>query len=255
MILASLSLLLAQSVLPPSLADDRLTSCLEQARKDPASAIVTADSWLKEVQASPEGRPQQCLGQAYTMLLRWDAAQAAFIAGRDATPATNREQRARLGAMATAAALTANQPETALSLADTALADATAAQALALSGSLSADRARALVMLGREAEANSALAQARRDAPQDGQVWLLSATLARRMDALEAAQDYIETAHSLIPNDAAVGLEAGVIAVLGGRDDAARAVWRSVISTHPATQEASAAARYIAQLDGAPPSR
>lgn len=255
MLLASLSLLFAQAALPRTLDEDRLSECLEQARKDPATAIVTADNWLSEVATSAEGKPQQCLGQAYTMLLRWDAAQSAFTAARDAAPQSDPESRARFGAMAVAAALAGQQTQAALALADTALSDAKTAQATTLAGTLAADRARALVLLGREAEAQVALGDARRDAPQDGQIWLLSATLARRMGALDTAQSYIETASALSPNDPSVGLEAGVIAVLDGREEAARTSWQSIIFTHPATQQASAAARYIAQLDGAPPSR
>ena len=240
---------------PPTLEQDRLTVCLDQARTDPATAIVTADTWLAEATGAQRSAPQQCLGTAYVSLLRWDAAEGAFVAARDAQPADRALERAKLGAMAGNAALGAQHAAAALPLLDQALVDARAASQTELAGSIAADRARALVALDREEEAGAALADARRDAPQLANVWLLSATLARRLDALDEAQGYIETAAALAPQDAAVGLEAGVIAALGGRDDVARASWRSVIDMAPTSPAASTAANYLAQLDGAPPSR
>lgn len=256
MLLPVLSLLFAQAAAPPTLDEDRLTVCLDQARSDPASAIAAADAWLAETAGPQRSLPRQCLGTAYVSLLRWDAAQAAFLAGRDERPATDHAGRARLGAMAGNAALAAGEHEGALAVFDRALADAREADiSAALAGTIAADRARALVALGREDEAGAMLADARRDAPQQADVWLLSATLARRLDDLAQAQAHIETAAALAPDDAAIGLEAGLIAALTGRDDAARASWRSVIATHPASPESTAAAEYLAQLDGAPPAR
>ena len=103
-------------------------------------------------------------------------------------------------------------------------------------------------------EAAQALADARRDAPQRVESWLLSATLSRRMSDLEAAQAEIQTAAALAPEDPAVGLEAGVIAVLAGQDDAARKSWSSVIELAPETPEAATARGYLAQLDNGVPS-
>src|SRR5690606_33300263 len=110
--------------------------------------------------------PQQCLGTAYVSLLRWDAAETAFIAARDARPQGEVLARARLGAMAGNAALGAERAEAALPLFDQALADARATGRTELAGTVAGDRARALVMLGREEEAGAALVEARRDAPQ-----------------------------------------------------------------------------------------
>jgi cytochrome c-type biogenesis protein CcmH/NrfG len=114
-------------------------------------------------------------------------------------------------------------------------------------------RARALVSLDRAAEAQSALAEARRLAPGDAEVFLLSATLARRGQDLKAAQGFIETAALLDPVDPRIGLEAGVIAVLGGRDDAARKSWQSVIAAAPDSAPARSARAYLAQLADAAP--
>ena len=110
------------------------------------------------------------------------------------------------------------------------------------------DKARAEVALGRNDDAAKALDQARTLAPTDAGVFLLSATLARRMHDLTAAQSHIETAARLNPRDPAIGLEAGVIAVLSGHDLAARKSWNSVIAIAPSSSEADQARQYIAQL-------
>ena len=52
--------------------------------------------------------------------------------------------------------------------------------------------------------------------------------LMRRLDRLGLAQEAIEAAAKLTPTNPEVGLEAGVIAVLAGRDEAARASWQSI---------------------------
>jgi tetratricopeptide (TPR) repeat protein len=249
-ILPALALLFAQAaaVAPPPVEQDRLTLCLEEARRDPATAIATADAWLAEAFGAGQALPQQCLGQAYVSLLRWDAAYAAFMAGRDALAETARPERARLGAMAGNAALAEEKYDIALAAFDTALGDATMAADAPLAGTISADRARALVGLGRTDEAAAALEHARTNAPQNADVWLLSATLSRRLDDLEAARGQIETAAALAPDDPAVALEAGVIAALSGDDETARRSWNAAMALAPGSAEAGVARGYLEQL-------
>jgi len=255
------ALLIAQSVAPGaapaaaprSLEQDRLAVCQAEARSDPATAMVTASTWLGEAQGAGRSAPQQCLGFAYTSLLRWEAAESAFLAAREALPLGDRAARARLGAMAGNAALADERPEAALAAFALAQADATVAGEGELAGLIAADRARALVALDRPAEAAEALAAARRGAPQDAGVWLLSATLSRRQGDLAAAQGQIETAAALAPASVAlapaIGVEAGLVAALAGQDEAARASWRSVLDSAPGAPEAEAAREYLAQLD------
>jgi Flp pilus assembly protein TadD len=111
-----------------------------------------------------------------------------------------------------------------------------------------ADRSRALVALGRNADAVTALQEAHRLAPEDAEGWLLSATLARRDKDLPRAQRDIEVAARLAPLDPAIGIEAGVIAVLDGRDEAARRSWESVVKAAPDSDEAKVAKGYLEQL-------
>lgn len=248
------ALLIAQASAAPfgaaPLEQDRLAQCRAQARTDPATAMVTASRWLAEANGPGRSAPQQCLGFAYTSLLRWEAAESAFLAARDALLPHEHAARARLAAMAGNAALAGSRHEAALAAFDLARGDAQAASEPALSGSVDADRARALVALGRPLEAAEALASARRDAPQDASVWLLSATLSRRQGQLEEALGHIRTAAALAPDDAATGLEAGLIAALAGQDEAARASWRAVLASSPGSPEAGAAQDYLAQLGG-----
>lgn len=246
--LASL-LLAAQSAsdLPP-VEQDRLKLCLADARTDPATAIVTASTWLSEAAGPERSFPQQCLGTAYTSLLRWDAAESAFLAARMALLDSEPAGRARFAAMAGNAALAAERYPAALADFEMAQADAGTAGEPDLIGSIATDRARALVALDRLPDAAEALAKARESAPQNGTAWLLSATLARRQNDLATAQSQIEMAAALLPDDPAVGLEAGVIATLAGDQDAARKSWQSVVDAAPNSQEAGTALYYLAQL-------
>lgn len=244
----------AQAVTAPKGSSEqaRLTLCLDQARTDPATAITTAGLWLNEAHDAGRAPPQQCLGQAYVSLLRWDAARTAFLSARDSARDGDYAVRARLGAMAGNAAIAGNDFSDALADLDKAAADAELAGDKALAGSIEGDRARVLVGLKRDSEAASALDLARTDAPQDADVWLLSATLARRTGDLKAAQAHIATAAGLAPQDPAVALEAGVIAELAGNDDAARKSWSSVVALAPAAPEAQTARTYLAETGVTP---
>jgi len=51
-----------------------------------------------------------------------------------------------------------------------------------------------------------------------------------------------------------VGVEAGVIAMLGQREDAARQSWQSVLAMAPASDEARVARGYLEQIGAAPTS-
>src|SRR5687768_11998373 len=109
------SLLLAQAASAGvSLEQARLNLCLDQARTDPATAITEANTWLGEAGAPETSYPQQCLGYAYTMLQRWDAAERTFLAARETELEINHFRRAQLATMAGNAALADNRPDAAL---------------------------------------------------------------------------------------------------------------------------------------------
>ena len=170
------------------------------------------------------------------------------VKAREAELAVNHFRRAQLATMAGNAALADSRGDAALSALALAATDAAASGNAGLQSVVETDRARALVMLAREAEAEAVLAAARTFDAQNAFAWLLSATLARRLGKLDEAQGFIETAAALSPNYPEVGLEAGVIAMLQGREDAAAASWRSVVALEPGSAAAETARAYLAQL-------
>lgn len=229
-----------------------LAQCLATAQRDADAALVTAQNWAMTTKGAPRAEAEHCRGVALGALGRWGEAEGAFTAAREAAvlPAF----RARYGAMAGNAALAAGD----LAKADSAFAAAYAAARSAADAQLAADiaidRSRALVGLKREGEAAAALSEGRAASAGNATGWLLSATLARRQGNLAQAQQWIERAATLNPVDPAIGLEAGAIAVLAGRDEAARKSWRTVISLAPGSGEAASAKRYLDQLGTVAPS-
>lgn len=222
--------------------------CMLAVESDPEHSADIARQAMNEAQGRVRVRAGLCLGVALSELDRWDEARTAFIQARDAADIEDHPSRARLGAMAGNAALAGGKPGEALSILAPATADAKVAEDKTLLASIWLDRARALVALNQPDEAGNALSEARTADPANAQAWLLSATLSRRQNKLIEAQAQIEQAATLAQQDPDVGLEAGVIAVLSGRDDAARRSWNSVIATSPDSPQAATAKGYVAQL-------
>jgi tetratricopeptide (TPR) repeat protein len=235
----------ARSVNPSS---GWLQSCLDQIDADPARAHSMASIRRTEVEGVDQVLANLCLGTAAVQLGRWDEAREAFLSAREGTPAKEPATRARFAAMAGNAAFEGRDSAAALRLLAEARADARAGRARVIEAIALTDTARVEVAGGREQAGLSALQEATRIAPERAEGWLLYATLLRRLDRLEEAQSAIERAAALAPKDPEVGLEAGVIAVLDGRDEAARASWQSVIALDPGGPFAETARGYIAQL-------
>lgn len=229
--------------------NNRLANCIALIEINAEAARSDASRWFDTAKLDQKSDAAQCLGMALVELGRWDEAVTAFTNGRDLTMPGAQKSRAQLGAMAGNAQLTLGETATALATLERAQADADSAGNEVLKGEIALDRARALVILGREGEAQDVLTLARTALPYNAQGWLLSATLARRLDALDDAQRYIEEAALLAPTDPEIGLEAGVIAILAGRDEAARKSWNSVIETAPNSPFAKVATNYLAQLN------
>lgn len=232
-----------------SITDNRLANCVALIEINPEAARSDASRWFDTAELRQKSDAAQCLGMAEVQLGKWDEAIAAFTKGRDLTLPGSLGPRAQLGAMAGNAQLAAGQTAPALATLEQAQADADSAGNEVLKGEVALDRSRALVALGRSGDAQAALTMARAALPYNSQAWLLSATLARRLGALDDAQKFIEQAAQLKPTDPEIGLEAGVIAVLSGRDDAARKSWNSVIEMAPESPFAETAGSYLAQLE------
>lgn len=231
----------------PRVEPGLLADCLSLARNDPAAAVSFVDERLSAATGLDIAHLRHCRGVALSALERFEEAADEFAAAREAARPEDLVYRARLGAMAGNAALAAGDSEGALGAFDRATADAGGKGSLA--GEIALDSARALVALGRDEEAAQALAAARAALPFDSVAWLLSATLSRRTGDLAAAQTQIEKAVTLDPRNGSIGLEAGVIAVLSGRQEAARKSWQSVVEAGSESPEAEIARGYLAQLD------
>ena len=225
-----------------------LAQCLDQLEDEPTRAHVQAQIRRDTTNGQDRVLANHCLGLASTELGRWEEARAAFTAARQETPAEETRLRARFGAMAGNAALVTGDLPGALVLLDAARADALAAQAGGMPGLIALDSARVLVGLEQLDAAEAALAEARMFQPDDAETRLLSATLLRRMGKLADAQEQVEEAARLDPTAPAIGLEAGVIAILDGREEAARSSWQSVIDLSPGTEFATSAQSYLDQL-------
>lgn len=233
---------------------DRLAACLATGRKDLTAGLASARLWRDDAKTDFERtRANQCLGLLLNESGDYAAAESAFAVAAAAIPAEQASSSLQLLAMAGNAALASGEADKAVGWFDKAIALKDGADNAVL-GSIQTDRARALVAAGRLAEAGGALDEAHRLAPDDPEGWLLSATLARRNGDLPRAQRDIEIAANLDPRDPAIGLEAGVIAVLDGRDVAAMKSWDSVIRTAPQSPEAKTARGYLEQLGPAPTS-
>jgi len=238
----------------PAHQPGRLTQCLAAAKADPVAGLAAARAWLTEsIKADDRVAARQCIGLILAGQGDFAEAESTFAASLGDVPAGGPAAKVPLLALAGTTALHAGSPERALGWLDQALALKQGADPVTL-GTVQADRARALVALGRTDEAGAALEEAHGLAPDHAEGWLLSATLARRGKDLAKAQRDIETAAKLDPRDPAIGLEAGVIAVLDGRDEPARKSWESVIKLAPDGDEAKAAQNYLDQLGPKPAS-
>ncbi len=225
-----------------------LEECFELVDSDPARANVKAQVRRDSTTGNDRILANHCLGLSATVLQRWDEARLAFLAARDESPAEDHAFRARLGAMAGNATLPTGDIESALAILDQAEADARTSASADLIALVEVDKARALVALGKLDQAEPLLRDAADLRPKDAEPSLLLATLLRRMGRLDEAQAAISQAGERDPVNPSVGLEAGVIAVLSGREDSARQSWQSVIDTAPGSDEAEVAHIYLDEL-------
>jgi len=232
---------------PPPQPRGKQQDCIAAIEADPAAAAEAAENWRDAATGEERAQADLCLGMALSESEDWPGAEAAYVDGRDAA-AGRPLIRASLGAMAGGVALAQGAGERALGFYDAAKAELARTPNPQLSLTVALGRARALVALGRLTEAEAPLAEARALAPDSAEAWLLSATLSRRLDKLTEAQARIEKAAALLPVDPEIGLEAGVIAMLSGHEEAARKSWQSVVTLAPNSVYAGTAQGYLAQL-------
>jgi tetratricopeptide (TPR) repeat protein len=237
-------LMLAAAAAPAIPEATRFETCATLAETDPTRALAEAGTWRI---AGGGVLARQCEGLAYVTQKRWIPAAAAFEAAARDSDIKADGRAAVLWVQAGNAALAGNDPAKAATYFDGALTRGQlTGEAL---GEAHLDRARARAALGDMKGARADLDLAVKHVPADPLGWLLSATLARKMNDLPRAGRDIEEAAKRSPDDASVALEAGNIAVLSGHDDAARTAWEAAIKLAPNSPSAKAASESLARLD------
>lgn len=222
----------------------KFQACLDAGIDDTEAGVRFAEAWRID---GGSYHARECQAFAYARAERWPAALVAFEQAADEAERSGAAQDSgRLWAQAGNAALAGGDAAKARTDFDAALARGLP-DGLA-KGEVYLDRARALVALGQPALARSDLDQALTFAPKDPLAWLLSATLARRMDNLPLARQHVAQAVKLSPDDASVALEEGNVAVLSGDDDVARDAWQRAEKLAPDSVAGKAAADNLGRL-------
>jgi tetratricopeptide (TPR) repeat protein len=232
----------------PTLNEVQFTECLDLARKDPASAISSASLWTQQ---NGGYLARACHGFALATDFKFDLAVPILSEAATLAEVKGDPRAVRFWAQAGNAAIAAGQADIAVAALDKALASKTLDNNERADSEI--DRARAFVALGKSADGEAALATARQLAPENGVAWLLSATLARRLNKLPDALAYIQTSAALLPSDPAVALEAGNIAIAAGDDNTARQQWEQAIKIGPNSRQAATATAQLAALAAATP--
>ena len=230
----------------PTLDEVQFAECLTLASKDPASAISNASVWAQQKGGY---LARACHGFALATDFKFDLAVPMLTEAATLAEAQGDVRAARFWAQAGNAAIAAGQADVAIDALGKALASNNLYDNERADSEV--DRARAFVALGKNADGEAALATARQLAPENGTAWLLSATLARRLNKLPDALSFIQTAAAVLPSDPAVALEAGNIAIAAGDDDTARTQWEQAIKIAPNSRQAVTATAQLAALAAA----
>ena len=231
----------------PTLDEVQFSECLKQAVTDAPSAVTQASEWA---QKGGGYLARACHGYTLATDFKFDLAVPLLTEAAQGAEAKKDDRAARFWAQAGNAAIAVGEMDVALDSLNKALA-ATALVA-AERADIEIDRARALVILNQNAEAEAALTNARGLASENATAWLLSATLARRENKLPDALGFIQTAAALAPRDPAVALEAGNIAIAAGDDASARKQWEQVLAIAPNSRQATSAKAQLAALGPSP---
>ncbi|CAN5236221.1 hypothetical protein BH09PSE3_BH09PSE3_12910 [soil metagenome] len=229
---------------PPTAEEARFESCVSLIETDPKAALDRASTW--QLQGGGV-LARQCTGMAYGQQQRWLPAATAFEGAARLAESSGDGRAAVLWLQAGNAALAAGDPARARGFLDAALARGQLIGDAA--GEAHLDRGRALAGLGDLKGARVDLDLALKLVPADPLAWLLSATLARKMQDLPRASADIAEAASRSPDDASVALEAGNIALLSGHEDAARTAWSAAVKNAPGSSAGKSAAQALAGLD------
>lgn len=231
----------------PAPPTDRYAHCMDLATKDPAAGIEEGSRW----RLSGGGvLARQCLGVSYANANQLNAAATEFEAAARAAELAKDSRAAAYWAQAGNAWLAAQDATKARAALDAALA-AGSLTGLEL-GEVYLDHARAQVASKELEAARGDLDLAMETASADPLAWLLSATLARRMDDLPRARKDIAEALRRSGDDASVQLEAGNIAALDGDEAGAKTAWKRAVAIAPDAPAGRSARTALAQFTAPP---
>lgn len=235
-------LLLAAVLQTPDQA--RFDACVELAQTDPAAARAEATRWRI---AGGAWFARQCAGLAYARETDWRSAAAEFEAAAREAETAKDAHVAQYRAQAGNAWLAAGDAAKARDALDAALAAGTLTGLDR--GEAQLDHARALVATGDLEAARTDIDLALTTAGDDPLAWLLSATLARRMNDAPRATKDIGEALRRAADDASVQLEAGNIAASGGDEAGARKAWGEAARLAPNADAGRNAVVALKQFD------
>jgi tetratricopeptide (TPR) repeat protein len=244
-----LPLLLAAAASAQAVPAD-MKSCVRMVREDAQSAAVAAAAWRQKGGGLDA---QSCEGLALTTQEKWSSAALVFEQAAMEAERSKDLRRADLWVQAGNSWLAGGEAAKARKAFDSALA----ANLLApqLRGEVYLDRGRAAVAGSDLAAARTDIDQALALVPADPFAWYLSAALARRTNDLKRAATDIAKAVSIAPNEAAILLEAGNVAGLGGDVEGARRFYQRAAGAAPGTDAGKAAAAALAANGAVTPPR
>lgn len=234
---------------PPDPTEARFDRCVDLAESDSRAAEIEAGQWQRD---GGGFLSHQCLGITYTNEKRWTAGAAEFEAAARGAEIARDKRAANYWAQAGNAWLAGGEPMKARDALNAALAAGTLEGMQR--GEANLDRARAFVAGGQLVQARADIDRAIVDAAADPLAWLLSATLARRMNDLPRAKKDIAEAIRLAGDDASVQLEAGNIAALVGDEAGAKTAWNAAARLQPQSEAARNARNALKQFDMPAPS-
>jgi len=243
MILPLLLLATTQTAGPPDPREARYHHCVALVRSGAVAAAAEAERWR---QSGGGHLAEQCAGVAEAAQGHWAIAAGDFETAAHQAESARDTRRGGYWAQAGNAWLAAGEPGKARAALDAALAAGTLAGLQR--GEAQLDAARALVATGDLKSGRAMLDQALVEAAADPLAWLLSATLARRMDDLPRAHTDIAEALSRSRDDASVQLEAGNIAALSRDEAGARQAWSQAVRIAPDSPQGHAAAAALQQF-------
>ena len=225
----------------------RFDACVHLSDGDPVAAEKSAADWALTGGGVPAA---QCLGIALSAAGDWKNAADAFSTAASLAGQIHLAGAANLWVSAGDAALAGGNAAQARALLTTAIAAIDAPDQM--KGEAYLDRARADVAANDLGSARGDMDAAIKLVPDDPVAWLLSATLARRMDDQPRAAADIQQALTRAPEAADILFEAGNIAAAGGDTPGARVQWAHALAAEPGSDAAQRAKAELAATGGIP---